>query len=96
VSEAPGIPIELMFDLENSFRDHGKIAFEQQVIDADDGAGERVFHGSEENVCDTFRNCGEGGIECGARNRGDGFTEKPDGGCFAEGAGFSLKATRAG
>ena len=40
----------MVFDVENGFGDHGEIAFEKQVVDADDGAGERVFYWSEENV----------------------------------------------
>ena len=82
--------------MENGFRDHGEIAFEKQVIDADDGTGERVFHWSEENVRCAIRDGGEGGIESGARNSRDGIAEKLDGGSFAEGAGFALKSYTGG
>lgn len=85
-----------MFDLEDGFRDHGEIAFKKEVVDADDGACESVFDRCEESVGGALRNCGEGRIECGARNRGNGFTEKPDGGSFAEGTGFSLEGDAGG
>lgn len=49
-----GASDELMFDVENRFGDHGEIAFEEQVVDADDGAGERVFDWSEQSVGGTF------------------------------------------
>src|SRR5438128_6317605 len=82
---------ELVFDVENGFRDHGEIAFKKQVINADDGASERIFNGSEQRAGSAFRNSGKGGIERGARDSSDGFAEKLNGGGFAEGAGFALE-----
>ena len=82
--------------MENGFGDHGEIALEEQVIDADDGTGKRVFHWSEENVRSAIRDGGEGGIEGGARNSRDGIAEKLDGGGFAEGAGFALESYTGG
>ena len=70
----------MVLDVENGFRDHGEIAFEKQVIDADDGTGKRVFHGSKENVRCAIRDGGEGGIESWARNSRDGIAEKLEGG----------------
>jgi len=86
-----GTADQLMLDVQNGFGDHGEIAFKEQVVNADNGACERVFHGSEENVGGAFCNGGEGGIEGGARNGGDGFAEKLNGGGFAEGAAFALE-----
>src|SRR5260221_9393383 len=91
-----GAADELMLNVENRFRDHREIAFEKQVIDANDGAGERVFHGSKENIRCAIRDGGEGGIESWARNSGDGIAEKLDGGGFAEGAGFALESYTGG
>ena len=82
--------------MENGFGDHGEIAFEKQVVDANDGTGERVFHWSEENVRCAIRDGGEGGIEGRARNSRDGIAEKLDGGGFAEGAGFALESDACG
>ena len=82
--------------MENGLRDHGEIAFEKHVVDANDGAGERVFHGSKENVRCAIRDGGEGGIESWARNSRDGIAEKLDGGGFAEGAGFALESYTGG
>ena len=86
-----GASDELMFDVKNRFRNDAQIAFNEQIVHADDGAGERVFHRSEERVRRAFGNGGEGGIERGARNGRDGFAEKPNGGGFAEGAAFALE-----
>ncbi len=72
-----------MFNVENGFRDHGEIAFDEQVVDADDGAGERVFDGGEKRVGGAFGDGGEGGVERGARDSGDGFAEKLNGGGFS-------------
>src|SRR5215813_3148225 len=66
---------ELMFDGKNCFGDHVEIAFEEEVVNADDGASEGVFDGGEERVGCPFGNGGESGIERGARN-GEDFVAK--------------------
>src|SRR5690242_13082587 len=75
---------KLVFDVENGFRDHGEIAFKEQVVDADDGTSERVLYWSEQDVRCAIRDGGEGRIKGGTRNSGDGIAEKLDGSGFAE------------
>lgn len=87
---------KLVFDVENGFRDHGEIAFEEQVVDTDDGAGERVFYWSEQDVRCAIRDGGEGRIKGRARNSGDGIAEKLNGGGFAERAAFALERDAGG
>lgn len=80
-----------MLDGENGFGGDREGTLEEEVVDADDGAREGVLDGGEESVGKTVANGAEGGVERGARNGGDAFAEKLDGGFFAEGAGFTLK-----
>ncbi len=37
---------QMMLDGQDGFRNDAEIAFEQEIVNADDRAGERVFHGS--------------------------------------------------
>ena len=39
-----------MLDGEDGFGSDGEGAFEEEVVDADDGAGEGVFYGGEESI----------------------------------------------
>src|SRR5438552_2304600 len=86
-----GAADELMLNVKNGFGDHGEIAFEEQIINADDGTSECVFDRCEKNVRGAFGNSGESGIEGRARNGGDGFAEQLNGGGFAECASFALE-----
>src|SRR5215813_563867 len=87
---------KLMFNVQDRFRDHGKIAFKEQVVDAYDGTGERVFNGCEESVGIATGNRSERRVERRARNRCDRFTEELNGGGFAECAAFALKCDARG
>jgi len=80
-----------VLDGEDGFGGDGESAFEKEIVDADDGSGEGVFYGGEERVGGAFVDGAEGGVKSGARNGGDGFAEKLDGGGFAEGAGLALE-----
>lgn len=82
---------ELMLNVKDGFRDHAEVAFEEKIVNADDGACECVFDRSEKGVCGAFGNGLEGGIKGGARNGSDGVAEELNGGGFAERAGFALK-----
>src|SRR5262249_32009843 len=87
---------KLMFNVQDRFRDHGKIAFEEQVVDADDGTSKRVFYWRKEGVGIAIGNSSERGIESSARNRGDRFAEKLNGGGFAERATLALERDSCG
>ena len=82
---------KMVLDGENRFRNDGKLALQQKVIDADDRPGERVFHGSKERVGCTFIDGAESGVERCTWNSRDVFAEKLNSGSFAEGAGFALE-----
>src|SRR5579859_3996594 len=84
-----GTADELMLNVQNCFCDHGKIAFKEQVINADDGASERIFDGREESVGAAIGNCSESRIERSTGNRGDGVAKKLNGRSFAESATFA-------
>jgi hypothetical protein len=86
-----GAADKVMLNGKYGFGGDGEGAFEEEIVDADDWTGEGVFYGSEESVGEPFGDGAEGGVEGGARDRGDGFAEELDGGFFAEGAGLSLK-----
>jgi hypothetical protein len=82
---------ELMLDVKDDFRDHGKAAVEKKVVDANDGAGESVFDRGDKRVNGAFVDRAEGEVERCLRDGGDALAEKLDGGCFAESAGLTLK-----
>ena len=82
---------EMVFDGENGFRDDAEIAFEQEIVNAHDRAGERIFHGNQKSVGGAFGDSAEGGIERCTWNSGDAFAQKLDGGGLAEGAEFALE-----
>ncbi len=86
-----GAPDEVMLDGEDGFGSDGERAFQKEIVDADDGAGECVFDGGEESVGAAFADGAENGVEGGAGDGGDGFAEELDGGFFAEGAGLALE-----
>src|SRR5579859_7013161 len=92
----PGTADELMLNAQDCFRDHGKTAFQKQVVDADDRTGERVFDWGEKRVGVTIGNCSESRIERSAGNRGNGFAEELNGRSFAERATFTLKSDASG
>jgi hypothetical protein len=91
VERCAGAADEVMFDGEDGFGGDGEGALEEEIVDADDRAGEGVFNGGEKGVGKAVADGAESGVEGGARNRGDAFAEKLDGGFFAEGAGLTLK-----
>jgi hypothetical protein len=80
-----------MLDGKDGFGGDGEGAFKEEIVDADDRAGEGVLNGSQESVGEAIGDGAEGGVEGRARDRGDGFAEELDGGLFAEGAGFALE-----
>jgi hypothetical protein len=82
---------EVMLDGEDSFGDNLEFAFEEQVENAEDGTGERIFDGDEEGVGGAVTDGGERGVEGGARHGGYGFTEELHRSGFAKGAGLALK-----
>jgi len=71
-------------------------AFQQEVINTDDGSCQGVFERQEQSIGGALGDGAEGRVEGGARNRVDGFTEQLHGGGFAEGAGFALKGNAHG
>ena len=82
---------DVMLDGEDSFGGDGEVALEEKIVDTNDRAGERIFHGGEEGVGEAVCDGAEGGVKGGARDSGDGGAEELDGGFFAEGAGFALE-----
>lgn len=84
-------PDKLMLNVKDGFRDHAQVALNEQVVNADDGASEGVFHRSKKGVGGAFGNGLKCGVEGGARNRGNGFAEELNGGGLAEGARLTLK-----
>ena len=87
---------EIQLDGENRLGCDGELIFEHEVVDADDGAGERIFDRDEESVGCVFRNGAENGVEGGARDGGNFGAEELDGGGFAEGAGLALESDAEG
>jgi len=87
---------ELVLDGKNRFRDDSEIAFEEKIVDADDGASEGIFHGRQEGAGGAFRDGPESGIKCGTGNGGDPVAKQLDRGGFAEGAGLALKGDARG
>ncbi len=86
-----GATDEVMFDAEDGLGGDREGAFEKQIVDADDGPGERIFDRGQEGVSPIFADGAKSGIERGARNGCDALAEKLDCGFFAESAGFTLK-----
>ena len=82
---------EMVLDEKDGFRDDGEPALQQEVVDAHDGAGEGVFHGSKQGVGGAFADSLEGGIKRDAGHGGDGAAEQLNRGSFAEGSGLTLK-----
>jgi hypothetical protein len=80
-----------MFDGQDGLRDDAEIAFKQKIVDAHDGASERIFDGGQECVGGAFVDSAKGGVEGRAGYRGDGLPEKLNGRGFAEGSGFTLE-----
>ena len=50
IERGAGAADEVVFDRQNGFRDDGEGAFEEEIVDADDGSGERVFYRGQESV----------------------------------------------
>ena len=82
---------QVVLDGKDGFGSDGEGAFEEKIVNADDGSGEGVFYGREESVGEAVADSAEGSVEGGARDGGDGFAEELDSGFFAEGAGLALK-----
>jgi len=83
---------EMVLDGEDGLRGDGEGAFEKEIVDADNRAGESIFDRGEERVGGAFVDGTESGVKRGTRDGGDGFAEKLDGSGFAEGAGFALES----
>ena len=86
-----GASDEVMFDGENGFAANFEGAFQQEVINAHDGACQGVFERQKQGIGDALRDGAEGSVKGGARNRVDGFTEQLHCCGLAEGAGLALK-----
>ena len=80
-----------MLDGQDGLRGYSEGAFEEEIVNADNGSGERVFDGGQKSIREAFVNGPKGGVKRGTRNRGDAFTEKLDCGFFAESARLALK-----
>src|SRR5262249_7288809 len=80
-----------MLDVKNGLRDNAQAAFEEQVVDANYGAGERVFNGSQQSVRGALGNGTKSGVECCTWNSFDAFAEELNRRRFAECAGLALK-----
>ncbi len=80
-----------MFDGENRFAAHFQGTFQKQVVDANDGASERVFDRDQKGVCKSFVDGPERDVERGTRNGCDRLAEKLNGRSFAESSRFTLK-----
>src|SRR5713101_602130 len=81
----------MVFDGKDGFSNDGQAALQQQVVNAHDRTGQRVFHGGEKSVGNAFRDGPERGIKRGARHGRNGVAKKLNGSGFAEGAGFALE-----
>lgn len=91
VEGGAGAADEVMLDGKDGFGGDGEGAFEEEVVDAEDGASEGVFYWGEEGVGEAVGDGAEGGVESRAGDGGGGFAEELDGGGFAEGAGLALE-----
>jgi len=91
IERRAGAADQVMLDRENRFGGNGEGAFEEEIVNADDRAGERIFDRSQKSVGETVADGAKGGVERGARDCGDLLAEELDGGFFAEGAGLTLK-----
>ena len=92
IERGAGAADEVMLDGEDGFGSDGERAFEEKIVDADDGAGESVFDRGEESVGQAVADGAEGGVEGGAGDGGDSLAEELDSGFFAEGAGLALES----
>lgn len=80
-----------MLDRQDGLGGDDEGAFEEEIVNADYGSGEGIFDRGQESIREAIADGAEGGVEGGARDRGDSFAEELDGGFFAEGAGLALK-----
>jgi hypothetical protein len=91
IERGAGAADEVVFDRQNGFRDDGEGAFEEEIVDADDWAGEGVFDGSQESVGEAVTDGAKSGVKGGTRHGRNFFAEELDGRFFAESAGLALK-----
>src|SRR4029077_8860356 len=82
---------EVMFDGMDNFRDDAEITFEEEIVNADDRAGERIFHGGKQRVSSAVPDRAEGGIKRRTGYGGNSAAEKLNGRGFAKGAGLTLE-----
>src|SRR6266704_2860807 len=75
LQRCPGAGDQMVLDGEDGFGDDAEIAFEQKIVNAHDGASERIFYRSQKSVGSAFRDGAERGIKRGAWNRSDPFAE---------------------
>jgi hypothetical protein len=92
VKRRAGATDQVVFDWKDGFGGDGEGAFEEEIVDADDRASERVFDWGKESVGEPVADGTEGSVEGGARDRGDGLAEELDSGFFAEGTGLALES----
>ncbi len=92
LQRCPGAGDEMVLDGEDGFGDDAEIAFEQKIVNAHDGASERIFDRNEQCVGGTFFDGAESCVKRSARHCCDGIAEKLNCRRFAEGAGFALES----
>src|SRR5262245_15540319 len=81
----------VMFDRQDRFRHDVQIAFEQQIVDSHDGAGEGILHWCEQHIgCSVVYRL-ECRVERWPWHRDDVFAEELDRSGFAESAVLTLK-----
>jgi len=92
VKRRAGAADQVVLDGENGFRSNSEGAFEEEIVDADNGTGEGVFYGGEESIGEAVADGAKSSVEGGTGDGGDGFAEELDGGFFAERAGLALES----
>src|SRR5260370_17557029 len=76
---------------QNRFRGDGKLALQQQIVDAYHGTGERILHRNQQGIGGAIRNGAKRRIKRGSRYGDNVLAKQLHGRGFAEGSGFSLE-----
>jgi hypothetical protein len=86
-----GATDQVMLDGKNRFRNNSKVALQQQVINANHRARQRILDGSQESICLPFANRAKRAVKCRAGNRNYRRTQQLHSRSFAERSRFALK-----
>ena len=81
----------MVLDGKNCFRNNIQVAFEQEVVNADDGPSQGIFDRCEEGVGCAFGDGPEGGIKRCTWNGDDVFAQELNRGGFAESTVLALE-----